>query len=146
MGARFGEYQLNVNDVLVKYTFFGDADVSGRVTTNDYFQIDNGFLNSRTGWINGDFDYDGAVTTSDYFLIDNGFLGQGAGLVVQVEPVAVVDRLGAARHVVQDAHVLLDQAGLGGGESAVAGTGGHQQASSAGSGGAWSGRVQLAHP
>jgi hypothetical protein len=67
--------------VLVKYTYFGDADLDGAVTTNDYFQIDNGFLGSKTGWINGDFDYDGAVTTNDYFLIDNAFLGQGGALV-----------------------------------------------------------------
>jgi T5SS/PEP-CTERM-associated repeat protein/autotransporter-associated beta strand protein len=77
----FGGQDVGVNDVLVKYTYFGDADLDGAVTTNDYFQIDNGFLGSRTGWINGDFDYDGAVTTNDYFLIDNAFLGQGAALV-----------------------------------------------------------------
>jgi hypothetical protein len=35
------------------------------------------------------------------------------GLVVQVEPVAALDRLGAAGHKVQHAHVLLDQADLG---------------------------------
>jgi hypothetical protein len=72
---------VGVNDILVKYTYFGDADLDGAVTTNDYFQIDNGFLGSKTGWINGDFDYDGAVTTNDYFLIDNAFLSQGSALI-----------------------------------------------------------------
>jgi hypothetical protein len=70
-----------VNDVLIKYTYFGDADLDGAVTTNDYFQIDNGFIGSKTGWINGDFDYDGAVTTNDYFLLHNALLGQGAALI-----------------------------------------------------------------
>jgi hypothetical protein len=79
--SSFDGQDVGVNDVLVKYTYFGDADLDGAVTTNDYFQIDNGFLGSKTGWINGDFDYDGAVTTNDYFLIDNAFLGQGAALV-----------------------------------------------------------------
>jgi autotransporter-associated beta strand protein len=79
--STFDGQDVGVNDVLVKYTYFGDADLDGAVTTNDYFQIDNGFLGSKTGWINGDFDYDGAVTTNDYFLIDNAFLGQGAALV-----------------------------------------------------------------
>jgi hypothetical protein len=79
--SMFDGQSVGVNDVLLKYTYFGDADLDGAVTTNDYFQIDNGFLGSRTGWINGDFDYDGAVTTNDYFLIDNAFLGQGAALV-----------------------------------------------------------------
>jgi autotransporter-associated beta strand protein len=77
----FGGVGVGVNDVLVGYTYFGDADLDGAVTTNDYFQIDNGFLARKRGWINGDFDYDGAVTTNDYFLIDNAFLGQGAALV-----------------------------------------------------------------
>jgi autotransporter-associated beta strand protein len=79
--STFDGQDVGVNDVLVKYTYFGDADLDGAVTTNDYFQIDNGFLGSRTGWINGDFDYDNAVTTNDYFLIDNAFLGQGTALV-----------------------------------------------------------------
>jgi hypothetical protein len=69
-----------VNSVLVKYTYFGDADLDGTVSTNDYFQIDNGFSGGKTGWINGDFDYDGSVSTNDYFLIDNAFVVQNGVL------------------------------------------------------------------
>jgi hypothetical protein len=76
--STFAGENVGVNDILVRYTLFGDADLDGAVTTNDYFQIDNGFLGAKAGWINGDFDYDGAVTTNDYFVIDNAFLGQGA--------------------------------------------------------------------
>jgi hypothetical protein len=67
---------VGVNDVLVRYTPFGDADLDGRITTNDYFQIDSGFLAGRSGWINGDFDYDGRISTNDYFVIDGAFLTQ----------------------------------------------------------------------
>jgi len=77
----FSGQTVGTNDVLVKYTYFGDANLDGSVTTDDYFQIDNGFLAGRSGWINGDFNYDGVIDTSDYFLIDNAFLGQGAALV-----------------------------------------------------------------
>jgi hypothetical protein len=77
----FDGQSVGVNDVLLKYTYFGDADLNGQVNSNDYFQIDTGFLNNRTGWINGDFDYDGAVTSNDYFLIDNAFLHPGPTLV-----------------------------------------------------------------
>jgi hypothetical protein len=76
--STFAGEDVGVNDVLVRYTYFGDADLDGAVTTNDYFQIDNGFLGAKTGWINGDFDYDGSITTNDYFLIDNAFLGQSS--------------------------------------------------------------------
>jgi autotransporter-associated beta strand protein len=77
----FSGQTVGTDDVLVKYTYFGDADLDGSVGTGDYFLIDNGFANNRTGWINGDFDYDGTIGTGDYFLIDNAFLGQGAPLV-----------------------------------------------------------------
>jgi hypothetical protein len=72
---------VGLNDVLVKYTYFGDADLDGQVTSNDYFQIDTGFLASKTGWINGDFDYSGEINSNDYFLIDSAFLSQTGTLV-----------------------------------------------------------------
>ena len=50
--------------VIGKYTYFGDANLSGTITSTDYFLIDNGFLNNRSGWINGDFDYSGAITST----------------------------------------------------------------------------------
>jgi hypothetical protein len=72
----FGSETVGVNDVLVKYTLFGDADLTGTITSNDYFQIDTGFLAGKTGWINGDFDYNGVINSNDYFLIDSAFLAQ----------------------------------------------------------------------
>jgi hypothetical protein len=84
--SSFGGQTVGVNDILVRYTYFGDADLDGAVTTNDYFQIDNGFLDSRSGWINGDFDYDGSVTTNDYFVIDNAFLNQDTAAPTRVSP------------------------------------------------------------
>ncbi len=67
-------------DVLVKYTYFGDANLDGVVNGSDYTLIDNGFNNSLTGWHNGDFNYDGVVNGDDYTLIDNAFNTQGASL------------------------------------------------------------------
>jgi hypothetical protein len=66
------------NDVLVKYTWYGDADLSGKVDGTDYSLIDHGFNNSATGWQNGDFNYDGKIDGSDYSLIDNAFNLQGS--------------------------------------------------------------------
>jgi hypothetical protein len=57
----------------VKYTYYGDADLSGTINGADYAQIDNGFGNDLTGWANGDFNYDGVVDGTDYSLIDNTF-------------------------------------------------------------------------
>jgi autotransporter-associated beta strand protein len=64
-------------DILVKYTYYGDANLDGAVDGSDYARIDNGFLMGMTGWANGDFNYDGVVNGSDYTLIDNAFNTQG---------------------------------------------------------------------
>jgi large repetitive protein len=68
------------SDVLVKYTYYGDANLDGHVDGTDYNQIDNGFGSggSQTGWWQGNFNYSAAVPGpavdgSDYSLIDNAF-------------------------------------------------------------------------
>ena len=72
-----------VTDVLVKYTFAGDADLSGTVDSSDYLLIDDSFAtqgtaNALTGWQNGDFNYDSVINGDDYTLIDNAFNTQGS--------------------------------------------------------------------
>jgi autotransporter-associated beta strand protein len=67
-------------DVLVKYTYYGDANLDGAVDGSDYTLIDNGYHKHLTGWGNGDFDYDGVVDGSDYTLIDNAYNTQGTTL------------------------------------------------------------------
>jgi hypothetical protein len=64
-------------DVLVKYTFAGDANLDGTVNGSDYTLIDNGFNSGMSGWRNGDFNYDGVINGDDYMLIDNAFNTQG---------------------------------------------------------------------
>ncbi len=65
-------------DVLVKYTWYGDADLSGTVSASDYTLIDNGFNKQLTGWFNGDFNDDGKINGDDYTLIDNSFNTRGS--------------------------------------------------------------------
>jgi autotransporter-associated beta strand protein len=72
------------SDILVKYTYYGDANLDGTVNSADYSMIDNGFLTHATGWANGDFNYDGVINGSDYTLIDNAFNMQGASLAAEV--------------------------------------------------------------
>ena len=74
----FSGRTVSENDILVKYTWFGDADLSGVVDGTDYFLIDNAFASGTLngGWLNGDFNYSGNVDGTDYFLIDNAFNAQ----------------------------------------------------------------------
>ncbi len=70
------------DSVLVKYTWFGDANLDGVVDGNDFALIDTGFGagGALNGWVFGDFDYSGTVDGSDYALIDTGYLSQTATL------------------------------------------------------------------
>jgi fibronectin-binding autotransporter adhesin len=80
------------SDTLVKYTYYGDANLDGKVDGSDYSRIDAAYAADLayltanpggtsfpyTGWYNGDFNYDGSVDGTDYALIDNAFNNQGA--------------------------------------------------------------------
>jgi fibronectin-binding autotransporter adhesin len=69
---------VSTTDVLVKYTYYGDANLDGTVDGTDYSMIDTGFGGGGTGWQYGDFNYDGKIDGSDYSLIDNAFNMQGS--------------------------------------------------------------------
>jgi hypothetical protein len=66
--------------VLVKYTYYGDANFDGVVNFDDYVRADVGFNTGLTGWSNGDFNYSGSVNFDDYVLIDTAFNTQGSPL------------------------------------------------------------------
>jgi hypothetical protein len=80
----FDGYNPSLTDVLIKYTYFGDANLDGMVDGSDYTLIDNGFTSKLTGWYNGDFDYSSSVNGSDYTLVDNAFNTQGAKIAAQI--------------------------------------------------------------
>jgi hypothetical protein len=69
--TQFDGQSVGISDVLVKYTYFGDTNLDGKLDSTDTTNIDNGFTNHLTGWFNGDFNYDGIVDGSDYSLLDN---------------------------------------------------------------------------
>jgi hypothetical protein len=73
-------------DILIKFTYYGDTNLDGKIDGSDYSRIDNGYLsnNTLTGWFNGDFNYDGVIDGSDYTLIDNAFNEQGAQITAAV--------------------------------------------------------------
>jgi hypothetical protein len=62
--------------VLGKYTYYGDANFDGQVTTDDYVAVDLG-LGTGDSWVQGDFDLNGVVTTDDYVVVDLN-LGKGS--------------------------------------------------------------------
>jgi fibronectin-binding autotransporter adhesin len=87
-----GATGLTSTDVLVKYTYFGDANLDGVVdNTSDYDLWSTGFtdpgLAATNGWLYGDFDFSGIVdNTTDYDLWSTGFTHQGGPLSGNADP------------------------------------------------------------
>jgi hypothetical protein len=79
--SSMGGETLGINDIVLKYTYNGDANLDGTINADDYAQIDSGFATHASGYFNGDFNYSGGAPNSDdYFLIDKAFADQGAPL------------------------------------------------------------------
>ncbi len=100
---------LTASDVLVRFTYVGDANLDGHVDGSDYSLIDNGMLQHRTGWQNGDFNYDGTIDGSDYTLIDNAFNTQGASFSSGIAnpDVAITSQIAAENSVPEPAGLGL---------------------------------------
>ncbi len=74
---------LDDNNVLIRYTWTGDANLDGLVNADDYFLIDSGFVTQQGGYQNGDLNYDNLVNADDYFLIDSAFITQTGPLAAE---------------------------------------------------------------
>jgi hypothetical protein len=48
--ATFDGETIDTTSVLVKYTYYGDADFNGKVNFDDYVRTDSGFNNHLTHW------------------------------------------------------------------------------------------------
>ena len=91
----FSGVAVGLDEVLLKFTYHGDADLNGLVDGADYFLADQGYLSNGAlgGWRFGDFNYDGEMNIADYLMMDRASARQGAvlsaGVVAAVpEPLA----------------------------------------------------------
>ncbi len=92
IASTFDGAAVGLDDVLVKYTYYGDVNLDGAIDGSDYSVVDASYLAENfsggvattpiSGWGNGDFNYDGVVDGSDYTLMDNAFNQQGLSLGV----------------------------------------------------------------
>ena len=104
--ATFDGLPVDESSVLVKYTWYGDANLDGVVDTNDYDMINTAWLLLTTEgkvpdggfrWGVGDFNHDGTIDTNDYdkintaWLLQTGPLGGSTGGSAPIpEPATVV--------------------------------------------------------
>jgi hypothetical protein len=78
--ATFDGTATDTSAVLVKYTYYGDADFSGSVDATDETRAQNGLNQGLSGWVNGDFDGNGVVDAADITLLNLGLNTQGPPL------------------------------------------------------------------
>jgi hypothetical protein len=77
--ATFDGQTVSASDVLIKFTYAGDANLDGKINIDDYGRIDANVGQSGAvfGWYNGDFNFDGKINIDDYGLIDSVIGSQG---------------------------------------------------------------------
>src|SRR5262249_38095297 len=68
-----GGFNIAAGDVLVRYTFYGDADLNGQIDFDDYVRTHTRFNSQRPRWSHRDFNYDHTPHLPDYLLLDPGF-------------------------------------------------------------------------
>jgi autotransporter-associated beta strand protein len=71
---------LTANDMMVKYTYAGDANLDGKVDIGDLGLLAGAWQQSGKVWFDGDFTYDGTVNIGDLGLLaGNWQKGVGSG-------------------------------------------------------------------
>jgi autotransporter-associated beta strand protein len=78
----FDGVSLSGGELIIKYTWFGDADLNGLVDSTDASFYTTGLLNgdpnaAKNPWLFGDFDYSGITDTNDASFYTTGLLGGG---------------------------------------------------------------------
>jgi hypothetical protein len=73
--SSFNGINIDADTVVGKYTYFGDANLDGKVTGDDYLNVDAN-LGTGDSWLEGDFNMSGVTTGDDYLAIDAN-LGKG---------------------------------------------------------------------
>ncbi len=82
---------MDTDDILSRFTYIGDANLSGAVSFDDYVGMDNAFfgLIPNLGWATGDVNFDGQINFDDYSKVDQAFFFQGAPLSSATAPAVV---------------------------------------------------------
>jgi hypothetical protein len=75
--ATFSGQQVDNTSILVKFTFYGDANLDGSTNLNDFNVLAANFGQGGRRWVRGDNDYNLTINLADFNLLAAGFGGSG---------------------------------------------------------------------
>jgi hypothetical protein len=87
-GTWLGQPINDTNNVLVRYTYYGDGNLDGVVNDEDVSALSLGYsgLAGYIGWSDGDYTYDGRINENDISLLAVSYVWQGAPLGDAITP------------------------------------------------------------
>jgi hypothetical protein len=71
--ASFAGVNVGPNDMLARYTLYGDANLDGTVSLPDFNRLSTNFGSAGKRWSDGDFNFDGNVNLADFNLLAANF-------------------------------------------------------------------------
>ena len=77
--ASWESQSVDDSTVLIKYTFYGDANLDGAVNLQDFNKLAANFGGSEKRWAQGDFNYDRNVNLQDFNRLAGNFGQTGLG-------------------------------------------------------------------
>ncbi|MGD0768719.1 MAG: autotransporter-associated beta strand repeat-containing protein [Tepidisphaeraceae bacterium] len=87
---------LAADQIEVKYTLLGDANLDGIVNAADFTILAANFNQPVTGWDQGDFNYDGLVNAADFTDLAANFNQSAGAAAVSAGDVAALDAFATA--------------------------------------------------
>ncbi len=95
---------LSSGQIEIKYTLYGDANLDGLVTGDDFTILASNLGKSVSAWDKGDFNYDGLVSGDDFTeLVGNlGKTANGGDVVLPASDFAAIDAFAAADGLMVD--------------------------------------------
>jgi PEP-CTERM motif len=95
---------LSSGQIELKYTLYGDANLDGVVSGDDFSILVGNLGKSDAAWDKGDFNYDGVVSGDDFSLLvgNLGKAANGADIAIPAGDLAAIDAFAAANGLLAD--------------------------------------------
>lgn len=71
--TQIGGTSLNAQDLVIRKTIYGDANIDGKVDFDDLLSLAKAYGQTNQHWSNGDFDYNGSVDFNDLLSIAKNY-------------------------------------------------------------------------